>query len=455
MQMLTMSFLSSRWEGLSLNNTLQIHMKIRVGILRAVKISFRLSGEMVAHVAELRGEDIILDGNIVDTNDTYIHNGSRGSSVLTFGTGNNAMFTLDDVVIGISFHWERTEKQNFMGQLTIVKDADKLVAINEIDVEDYLLSVISSEMNATASMELLKAHAVISRSWVIGRLKAKQMRTIRPTYPTPQYRTSDTTYVKWYDTEEHALFDVCADDHCQRYQGVNRAKERKDVWTKVQLAVDATRGEVLTYNGELCDARFSKCCGGVTELFENCWEYTPKPYLVAKQDFIADDIRSAGVVCAFCNTADTRILRQVLNGYDLETRDFYRWEVRYTPDELRMLLLRKSDIDFGRIIALEPVLRGPSYRIIQLRIVGEKRTVIVGKELEIRKWLSESHLYSSAFDVEHLPDGSFILHGRGWGHGVGLCQIGAAVMAEKGYAYHEILKHYYPGTALSTIDTNP
>ena len=357
-----------------------------------------------------------------------------------------ASFTLKDVVIGIGFHWERKEEQTFCGALLLKMEEGQVGAINVVPVETYLTSVISSEMSANASLELLKAHAVISRSWLMRILNDNvddndndklstvncQLSTINCQLPTASYheQLSENSIIRWYDSEAHTGFDVCADDHCQRYQGITRQSN-----PQVVEAIEATRGLVLTYEGKICDARFSKCCGGMTEVFESCWENIRHPYLVAKPD-------------PYCNTKDKRILSQVLNNYDQETVDFYRWDVHYTTDELSELVGRKSGIDFGRILDLVPMQRGTSGRIISLKVVGEKRTLTVGKELEIRKWLSESHLYSSAFDVEKTADG-FILHGKGWGHGVGLCQIGAAVMGDQGIPYDEILTFYYPHAELT------
>ncbi len=338
-----------------------------------------------------------------------------------------ASFTLKEVTIGIGFHWERKEDQTFCGAL-LLKEEDGLVrAINVVPVETYLTSVISSEMSANASLELLKAHAVISRSWLLRMMDNRQR-----TMDNGQWTTDNCEgcVIRWYDSEEHVGFDVCADDHCQRYQGITRQSN-----PNVVKAIEVTRGQVLTYEGKICDARFSKCCGGMTELFESCWQPVHHPYLVAKAD-------------PYCHTRDKRILSQVLNNYDQETVDFYRWTVSYTTDELSDLIHRKSGIDFGRVLDLVPVERGASGRIITLKIVGEKRTLTVGKELEIRKWLSESHLYSSAFEVEKTEEG-FVLHGKGWGHGVGLCQIGAAVMGDQGIPYEEILAFYYPHAELT------
>lgn len=340
----------------------------------------------------------------------------------------DATFTLKNVSIGIGFHWERAEEQTFRGALQLVEDAGWVQAVNVLPVEQYLASVISSEMSAHASLEFLKAHAVISRSWLLATMqKAERQQQVAVCHE----QLGEGSVIRWYDSDVHRLFDVCADDHCQRYQGISRQQN-----PHAEEAVAATRGVVLTYAGELCDTRFSKCCGGMTERFESCWEAVAHPYLVVKPD-------------PYCNTSDPMVLRQVLNSYDQETVDFYRWTMTYTRDELTELIGRKSGIDFGRILDLVPVERGGSGRIVRLQVVGERRTLVVGKELEIRKWLSESHLYSSAFDVEKTDDG-FVLHGRGWGHGVGLCQIGAAVMGEQGFAYDQILNFYYPNAALTT-----
>ena len=364
------------------------------------------------------------DGKVVEGLYTFtIHDAGR----IFVPADTDGSFTIQDVTIGIGFHWERQEAQTFRGALQLIEEDGLLRAINVLSVEAYLTSVISSEMSANASLELLKAHAVISRSWLIRILNENHNHNENH---NDNCQLSTDTIIRWYDNEAHVGFDVCADDHCQRYQGITRQTN-----PNVVKAIEATRGEVLTYEGKICDARFSKCCGGMTEVFESCWENIRHPYLVAKPD-------------PYCNTSDVSILSQVLNGYDQETADFYRWNVHYTTDELSELVRRKSGIDFGRIIDLIPEERGASGRIVTLRIVGERRTVTVGKELEIRKWLSESHLYSSAFDVEKTPDG-FTLHGKGWGHGVGLCQIGAAVMGERGFSYREILDFYYPNTTLT------
>lgn len=368
----------------------------------------------------------------------------------------SAYFELKDVTIGINFHWERKEVQRFGGTLRIIIEEDTLTAVNVISIEEYLTSVISSEMSATASLELLKAHAVISRSWLMDKLCVKnQVYGIsRQNETSSSSYISDSSIIKWYDHEAHTNFDVCADDHCQRYQGITRASTPQAI-----EAVTSTRGEVLMHNGKICDARFSKCCGGAFEEFQNCWENVPHPYLIGGRDCKTETslpdltieaeadkwIRTSPA--AFCNTQDKKVLGQVLNNYDQETVDFYRWKVSYSQQELSELIRKRSGIDFGEIIDLIPVERGTSGRIIRLKIIGTLRTVTIGKELEIRRTLSSSHLYSSAFVIDK-ENQRFIINGAGWGHGVGLCQIGAAVMGEQGYSYKEILSHYYPGSSL-------
>ena len=378
----------------------------------------------------------------------------------------SSFFELQDVTIGINFHWERKEVQRFKGELKIIVEDDRLTAINIIPIEDYLTSVISSEMSATASLELLKAHAVISRSWLLNKLKVAngKLKVIMHPDNTANFELSTlpSQLIKWYDHEAHKNFDVCADDHCQRYQGITRTSTPQAI-----EAVFATRGEVLMYEGEICDARFSKCCGGAFEEFQNCWENVKHPYLIGQRDSKTETrlpdltkeaeadkwIRTSPT--AFCNTHNKQVLSQVLNNYDQETTDFYRWRVCYSQQELSELIHKRSGIEFGKIIDLIPVERGTSGRLVRLKIVGTLRTLIIGKELEIRRTLSSSHLYSSAFvvDKEYKEDekeipSRFILTGSGWGHGVGLCQIGAAVMGEQGYKYKEILSHYYPGSAI-------
>ena len=378
----------------------------------------------------------------------------------------SSFFELQDVTIGINFHWERKEVQRFKGELKIIVEDDRLTAINIIPIEDYLTSVISSEMSATASLELLKAHAVISRSWLLNKLKVAngKLKVIMHPDNTANFELSTlpSQLIKWYDHEAHKNFDVCADDHCQRYQGITRASTPQAI-----EAVFATRGEVLMYEGEICDARFSKCCGGAFEEFQNCWENVKHPYLIGQRNSktetrLPDLTKEAEAdkwirtsPAAFCNTHNKQVLSQVLNNYDQDTTDFYRWRVCYSQQELSELIHKRSGIEFGKIIDLIPVERGTSGRLVRLKIVGTLRTLTIGKELEIRRTLSSSHLYSSAFvvDKEYKEDekeipSRFILTGSGWGHGVGLCQIGAAVMGEQGYKYKEILSHYYPGSAI-------
>lgn len=364
----------------------------------------------------------------------------------------DSYFTLKDVTIGVDFHWQRKENQSFLGKLKLKKSGDLTLALNIVPVEDYLTSVISSEMSADASLELLKAHAVISRSWVLAQICHKASASGHvDMLDTPEER------VKWYDHDDHVDFDVCADDHCQRYQGITRASR-----AQVRSAILSTWGEVLMYGDELCDARFSKCCGGAFEEFQYCWEPRRHDYLVAARDAVdgapLPDLTVEanarewilGRPDAFCSDVDESILAQVLNNYDRETVNFYRWIVDYDVDELSEIVRERSGIDFGEIRDLVPLARGTSGRIYRLKIVGSKRTMIVGKELEIRKWLSRSHLYSSAFIVERTLHG-FRLHGAGWGHGVGLCQIGAAVMGERGFNYRQILSHYFKDAEIRSI----
>jgi SpoIID/LytB domain protein len=367
------------------------------------------------------------------------------------------------VTIGVNFHWERKENQSFRGSLRLIVEHGAICPVNILSVEEYLLSVISSEMSATASLELLKAHAVISRSWLLAQMdKSKKLAAGAEKYCA--CTQTEDELVKWYDREDHFNFDVCADDHCQRYQGITRSSTQT-----VRDAIKATWGEVLMYDGELCDARFSKSCGGVYEEFENCWEPKHYDYLVARLDG-ADEMNFPDLTVeenarewilnapeAYCNTNDKKILSQVLNNYDQETTDFYRWKVEYTQEELSKLILDRSGVDYGTILDLEPVSRGTSGRLYRLKIVGDKKTQIIGKELEIRRTLSPSHLYSSAFVVEKqdvdangVPQ-KFVLHGAGWGHGVGLCQIGAAVMGEKGFGYKEILLHYFINASIDKL----
>ena len=436
--------------------------QLEVGILFSPEICFRLNGIFTCRTT---GKKYTGAYNIRQTEDGYLLSQADHrepvSLPLTFEPEDDTTsdFDLTDVVIGIQFHWERKENQKFKGKLKIIDEQKHLTAINILSLEDYLLSVISSEMRATSSAEFLKAHAVISRSWLLAQIdKAK---TVRGTYSS--YRVDQEEYIRWYDREDHMHFDVCADDHCQRYQGITRASTEM-----VEQAIQATRGQALTYEDKICDARFSKCCGGAFEEFQYCWEDVKHPYLVKQRDskkaIFLPDLRIHSEAekwirtspDAFCNTKEKRILSQVLNNYDQETTDFYRWKVEYTQEELAKLIFQRSGIDYGQVIDLIPIERGTSARISKLKIIGTKKTLIIGKELEIRRTLSPSHLYSSAFvvdktEVKNGIPGKFILTGAGWGHGVGLCQIGAAVMGEQGYAYDEILLHYYIGAAIEKL----
>lgn len=384
-----------------------------------------------------------------------LFNGVRYSVLrLTPVSESECFFTLCDVTIGVEFHWQRKEAQSFRGGIEFYAADGAVTVINNINAEEYLKSVISSEMNAHASLELLKAHAVISRSWLIAQISKKGTDAKNG---GKGMRADGNEIVKWYDRDDHDLFDVCADDHCQRYQGITKA-----YIPTVKRAVEETRGEVLVSDGEICDARFSKCCGGATEEFGYCWEDKDVEYLKGVRDS-ADEapLPDLTTECeaekwiaaepeAFCNTSDGEILRQILNDFDMETNDFYRWQVRYSQQELSDIVRERSGIDFGTIESLTPLERAVSGRISRLRIDGSKRSMIIGKELEIRKTLSRSHLYSSAFTVKR-ENGDFVIYGAGWGHGVGLCQIGAAVMGSKGYGYREILAHYYKGARVEAV----
>lgn len=427
--------------------------KVSIGILWNKEISFALNNRYTCDGKEITG-----DNNVSLQEGKILWNGNLYDELYFEPSDNDASFTLKDVVIGINFHWERKEDQQFQGALKLIVRNELITAINLINVEDYLTSVISSEMSATASLELLKAHAVISRSWLLAQIeKNKEIIASKEKYST--FTETEDELIRWYDREDHTDFDVCADDHCQRYQGITRASANIQT---VKQAIEETRGQILESKNKICDARFSKCCGGVVEEFQNCWEDIKFPYLVK----LRDDVNSSNVPnltieaesvkwiqsrpSAFCNTQDKKILGQVLNNYDQETTDFYRWTVTYTQDELSALVLKRSGIDFGLIQELIPIERGTSARLVKLKIVGSKKTLIIGKELEIRRILSTSHLYSSAFTIKKDGD-KFILTGAGWGHGVGLCQIGAAVIGEKGYSYDKILLHYYVGASLEKL----
>lgn len=423
---------------------------IQVGILKQTEIKFVLRGEFVVNGG---AETVSGEGSVALSDGKILYKGNRYESLLFSSADEESNFDLVDVVIGIHFHWERKETQRFKGALKFILLDGELQAINIVPTEDYLTSVISSEMSATSSLELLKAHAVISRSWLLNKLEDRQEEK-----HSDAMVITDEKIIRWYDHQDHTHFDVCADDHCQRYQGITKASTQA-----VREAIKATFGEVLTYDGKICDARFYKACGGATELFENCWEEVHHPYLLPVADAanltFPDLTQEAearkwilSTPTAYCNTTDRLVLSQVLNNYDQETPDFYRWRVAYSQKELSELIGEKMGIDFGEIVDLIPLKRGASARIIELKVVGTKRTVVIGKELEIRKALSKSHLYSSAFVVDKEEnDGSvqFVLRGAGWGHGVGLCQIGAAVMASQGIGYQAILSHYYPHSELT------
>ncbi len=425
--------------------------KIKVGIMSAAEVKFTLDGTFKILDKTVSGSQVATtDGNVI------LWNNEKYKELEFIPVDEvSASFELEDVTIGVNFHWERKEVQRFKGALKLIVEHGKITPVNILGVEDYLLSVISSEMSATASLELLKAHAVISRSWLLAQIdKNKRIEMSGEKYVAAENVEGEV--IKWYDREDHVNFDVCADDHCQRYQGITRAST-----PQVAKAIEATRGQVLMDGENLCDARFSKCCGGVYEEFENCWEPVHYNYLVARRDGVNElDFPNLTVEKnaqewilsrpeAHCNTADAEILSQVLNHYDQETTDFYRWKVDYTQAEISKLVRERSGEDYGDIVDLIPIARGTSGRLYKLKIVGTKKTLTIGKELEIRRTLSPSHLYSSAFVIEKgendangLPS-TFTLKGAGWGHGVGLCQIGAAVMGAKGYPYEEILLHYF------------
>ena len=442
-----------------MNTTNDQQVEVSVGIVSAERVHFILNAPYNAKGKVVSGEQTVelSEGAILWNGDSYRE--------ITFSPQNSeSSFSLDDVVIGINFHWERKETQTFLGTLRFVVEEGKICAINQLPVEWYLESVISSEMSATSSMELLKSHAVISRSWLLAQMEKRKNVAKEGNNGFFSFVKTDTELIRWYDREDHTIFDVCADDHCQRYQGIT-----KETSPHVKEAVAATRGMILSYDGEICDARFYKSCGGVLEEFQYCWENIKKPYLIALRDTENESdfpdltieanaekwIRESPA--SYCNTNDKSILTQVLNDYDQETSDFYRWKVNYSQQELRTLIEDKTKMSFGDILDLVPLERGKSGRIWRLKIVGSKASFTIGKELEIRRVLSASHLYSSAFvvdkydtDAQGVPQ-RFELIGAGWGHGVGLCQIGAAVMGAKGYKYDEILLHYYRGAEIKKI----
>ncbi len=451
---------------------------INVGILTNYKIQF-----------ELYGDFFISRGNINQTPLTNQNSKTYSGEFIAERKGNKIQissdndvwefedeiifhplvpetefFTLLNVSIGIEFHWERKEKQNFKGLLKFIKNEDKITAVNIINVEEYLTSVISSEMSARSSIASLKAHSVISRSWLLAQIeKSKEIKDSGS--KEKNFIQNEEELIHWYDREEHDLFDVCADDHCQRYQGIT-----KIISENVIDAVRQTKGLVLTYENKICDTRFSKSCGGISEEFQYVWEPISKPYLSSiidykyepenfNLDLTKEENAKQWIMSkppAFCNTQDKNILSQVLMDFDQITTDFYRWHIEYSQQELAELINTKSGINFGEIIDLLPIERGKSGRLIKLKIIGSNKTLTIGKELVIRRMLSKSHLYSSAIVVEKknmkndIPQ-KFVIYGAGWGHGVGLCQIGAAVMSNLGYLFDEILFHYYPKASLKKI----
>ncbi len=439
---------------------------INVGILTDRQIRFDLYGDYSTNVtnktlsgifkAELKDNKILCSGSSIqfETEDEIFFEPSDAVS---------ESFVLKDVLIGVKFHWERREKQRFNYYLKIIKNGDNLTAINYLPIEAYLTSVISSEMSAKCSINLLRSQAVVARSWLLAQLQNKDKEKSKE--PSLRPYSNDQELITWYDREAHKLFDVCADDHCQRFQGVTKVTTE----TSGQAIAD-TRGIVLMSDDEICDTRYSKSCGGMSESYENVWEPIKYKYLVPVIDYkyepenlnlnLKEEKNSVEWiktnVQAFCNTNDPKILNQILIDYDQETKDFYRWKVEYSQKQLSELIKNKLNMDFGEILDLVPVERGYSSRLIKLKIVGTKKSLIIGKELEIRRVLSPTHLYSSAFyidkedEIEGIPQ-KFILYGAGWGHGVGLCQIGAAVMAEKGYQFDEILSHYFPNASLKKI----
>ena len=433
---------------------------VTVGIVSAQKIHFSLNKPYLAKGEKVLGEQVVefSEGGV-------LWNGNQYSKLTFHPQSADASFSLSDVTIGVNFHWERKETQTFLGTLRFVVESDKIVAINELPVEKYLESVISSEMSATSSLELLKAHAVISRSWLLAQMQ-KRREVAESGNNFFSFTKKEDTLIRWYDREDHTLFDVCADDHCQRYQGIT-----KETSPHVAEAIRQTKGQILMDGEEICDARFSKCCGGITEEFQYCWEDTPKTYLTAVRDIALGVEHTLPNLTheeeaekwirfnppAFCNTQDKKILSEVLNDYDQETVNFYRWKEMLSQEKLQQLIADKLKMDLGAILDMKAVERGKSGRISKLQIIGTEKTFTIGKELEIRRTLSDSHLLSSAFvvdkydkDEQGVPQ-RFELIGAGWGHGVGLCQIGAAVMGEQGYHYDAILLHYYQGAEIKKL----
>jgi len=431
--------------------------KITVGIMdRLTEVSGRLNGNFrgegfgpvsgrFSAKAEV-GRIVLLD---------EVHREICRFPLIRLTADKNSTFLLFNVTIGSHFHWERTEDQTFEGDLFLQLGKDgTFVTINEIPLEDYLTSVIFSEMNATAPIEFLKAHAVLSRSWLLAALDRKKEGKDPPKL-AEQLIGKEGEVMRWYDRQDHDLFDVCSDDHCQRYQGITKISSKQ-----AEEAIRETRGMAMTYQDEICDARYSKACGGLTEEFDTAWDGKRIPYLESILDASVSHrpIRTEKEACAwilsepevYCNTKDETLLEKILPYFDRETKGFFRWRVEYSREELEEILREKSGFDFGTLKEIAPLRRGPSGRISRLKIVGSKRSMVVGKELEIRRWLSRSHLYSSAFIVT-VEAGRFTFHGAGWGHGVGLCQIGAAVMATRGFSAEEILKHYFRGIRIKRI----
>lgn len=446
-------------------NSIREIPEIKVGILSDNEILFTLNRPFVDNLGQLVPEGkwkASLSGNKIVLQKEKLESMHDSGLILSPGIGNTSSFTLHAVTIGVDFHWQRREDQVFKGRLMLIIEDGKITAVNILSLEEYLKSVISSEMSAASSEELLKAHSVISRGWLLAQAEKRKALDSGAKKYNSDVRTEDEI-VKWYDREDHRNFDVCADDHCQRYQGITRASV-----PAVEKVIEETSGEVLTYDGKICDTRYYKCCGGITELFGNVWEPVTHPYLCRVVDHpempegfkldLTDELNARkwilGNPDAFCNTTDKKVLSQVLNDYDQETTHFFRWIVRYSQSELGEIVKMRTGIDFGIITDLLPLERGVSGRIKRLQITGTLRKMIIGKELEIRKALSKTHLYSSCFVADKTKEGEytvFVFHGAGWGHGVGLCQIGAAVMGSKGYSYREILRHYFPGSILSKL----
>lgn len=439
--------------------------QISIGILTAGEIRFELYGDFIFVLSnkKLSGRFTAgLDDNKIkirqESNEVF----SAKEIIFVPDDIETESFLLRDVVIGKKFHWEKKENQRFRGSLKLIIEGNEITAANVIPLEEYLTSVISSEMSPNSSLELLKAHAVVSRSWLMSQLE-KQKNNKKEKISNEII--TDDEIIKWYDREEHAVYDFCADDHCQRYQGVT-----KIINDNALNAINTTRGLVLTYDNKICDTRYSKCCGGLTETFDNVWGNEKHNYLAPIVDYkfeldgIDYDLHNEHSAekwiqsnpHAYCNTTDKRILSQILVDFDKPTNNFFRWIVEYTQEELGGIIKKKSGIDFGNILDLIPIERGFSGRIIKLKIAGSKKTITIGKELEIRRILSKTHLYSSAFivtkeEITNEVPGKFILHGAGWGHGVGLCQIGAAVMGEIGHGFDEILVHYFNGAKIQKI----